>query len=146
MICGMDHIVKKRIRLKAKPEKVWRALTDPNITKKYFFNCGVYSDWKPGSRISFKGRLFLIKKIEMDGMILEVQPNRLLRYSLRNQNDKAGNSFSEVTDELIYDDGITILTITDDVGEGKGVETRYKRSLKAWNKVLKGLKKVVEAD
>jgi uncharacterized protein YndB with AHSA1/START domain len=134
----MDHIVKKRIRL--------RALTDPNITKKYFFNCGVYSDWKPGSRISFKGRLFLIKKIELDGMILEVKPNELLKYSLRNQGDRTGNSFSEVTDELMYDDGITILTVTDNVGEGKGAETRYKRSRKAWDKVLKGLKKVVETD
>src|ERR1043165_9068244 len=101
----MDHIVKKRIRLRAKPDKVWRALTDPNVTKKYFFNCGVYSDWKPGSKIAFKGTIFLIKKIELDGIILEVQPNKLLRYSLRNGSDKAGNSYSTVTDELVYDDG-----------------------------------------
>src|ERR1043165_4356167 len=140
----MDHIVKKRIRLRAKPDKVWRALTDPNITKKYFFNCGVYSDWKPGSSIKFKGRVFLIKKIELEGNILDVEPNKLLRYSLRNQSDKMGGSVSTVTDELFYEDGLTILTITDDVGSGEGAEKRYKRSLKGWDKILTGLKKIVE--
>jgi uncharacterized protein YndB with AHSA1/START domain len=140
----MDHIVKKRIRIQAKPEKVWRALTDPAITKKYFFNCGVYSDWKPGSSIKFKGRVFLIKKIELDGKILDVVPNKLLRYSLRNDSDKTGGSFSMITDELMYEDGLTILTITDDVGYGKGAEQRYKRSVKGWDKILKGLKKIVE--
>jgi uncharacterized protein YndB with AHSA1/START domain len=142
----MEHIVKKRIRIRAKPDKVWRALTDPEITKKYFYNCGVYSDWKPGSNIQFKGRMFLIKKIEMNGKILDVEPNKLLRYSLRNEGEHVHNSFSVVTDEMYYEDGLTVLTITDDVGSGKGAEKRYQRSLKGWDKILKGLKKVVEND
>jgi hypothetical protein len=39
----------------------------------------------------------------------------------------------------------TILSITDDVGQGEGAEKRYSRSLKGWDKVLKGLKELVES-
>ena len=34
------------------PAKVWQALTDPEITKNYWFNHANRSDWKPGSRWS----------------------------------------------------------------------------------------------
>lgn len=32
----MEYIVKKTIQIKANPEKVWEALTNPEKTKKYF--------------------------------------------------------------------------------------------------------------
>lgn len=140
-----DFVVRKTIRLKAKPAAVWNALTNPEKTKQYFFNCEVYSDWEAGSTIRFTGRLFLIKKIEMKGQILEIVPNKLLKYSLENEEDEVDpDSFSIVTDELTYENGETILSITDDVGQGKGAQERYERSVKGWDKILEGLKEVVE--
>ncbi|TCC87912.1 hypothetical protein EZ428_19445 [Pedobacter frigiditerrae] len=140
----MEYIVKQKIKIKAKPAEVWDALTNPEKTKEYFFNAKVFSTWKEGSRITFKGRMFLIIKFEMIGKILAIKPESLLKYTLKNSGDKKGKSFSTVTDKLTYAKGITTLTITDDVGKGEGAEKRYKRSTKGWKKVLKGLKKLVE--
>jgi uncharacterized protein YndB with AHSA1/START domain len=139
-----NFIVKKTVDIRAEPSKVWDGLTNPEKTKKYFFNCEVISDWKAGSPITFKGKIMLVKKIEMTGKILKIEPGKFLQYTLANRSSKDSNSFSTVTDELTYQDGITTLSITDDVGEGEGAEKRYQRSEKAWDKVLKRLKELVE--
>jgi len=140
-----QFVVRKNIRLKAEPAVVWDALTNPEKTKQYFFNCEVHSDWKAGSPIVWKGRIFLFKKIELKGTIVRIQPERMLRYTLKNEQDKTNpKSFSTVTEELVYQNGITTLSISDDVGTGPGAEARYNKSLKGWDSVLKGLKKLVE--
>lgn len=138
-----EFIVKKKVTIKAEPSEVWDALTNPEKTKKYFFNCEVFSKWKMGSPITFKGKIFLIKKIEMTGKILKIEPEKLLQYTIKNGEDKS-DSFSTVTDELDFKNGKTILSITDDVGQEEGAEERYKKSIKGWDKVLKGLKELVE--
>jgi len=136
-----EYIVKKKVTIKAMPSDVWDALTNPVKTKKYFFNCEVSSDWKVGSPIHFKGKIFLIKKIELSGEILKIEPGKLLQYNLRNSDN---SSVSTVTDELTYKNGKTTLSVTDNVGEGDGAEERYKKSKKGWDKILKGLKELVE--
>lgn len=140
-----SHIVNKRITITAEPQAVWEALTNPELTKKYFFHCKVYSTWQEGDSITFRGRMFLIKKIELNGKILKVVPGKLLKYTLRNNGSENGSSVSTVTDELRYVKGETILSITDDVGTGPGAEQRYERSKKGWDKVLKGLKSLLES-
>jgi uncharacterized protein YndB with AHSA1/START domain len=135
------HVVKKQIAINAPPSAVWDALTNPEKTKKYFFNCEVFSDWKTGSAIVFKGKMFLLKKIELKGEIIKIEKEKFLQYWLHNEDS---TSVSTVTDELSFEEGKTILTITDDVGEGEGAEERYERSEKGWDKVLNGLKELVE--
>src|SRR5438046_4078469 len=39
------------IYIKTTPERLWEAITDPDIRAKYNFGAGVRSDWTPGSRI-----------------------------------------------------------------------------------------------
>jgi uncharacterized protein YndB with AHSA1/START domain len=134
-------IVKKQVILDAAPTTVWNALTDPKRTKKYFFNCEVHSDWKAGSPIVFKGKLFLIKKIELYGRITKIDPGKYLQYTLHNKDSK---TFSTITEVLTYKSGKTTLSVTDHVGEGEGFEKRYKRSDRSWDKVLRRLKKFVE--
>ena len=142
-----EFVVRKKISLKAEPAEVWDALTNPEKTKQYFFNCEVYSDWEPGSTIVFTGRMFLIKKIEMKGQIVKIEPNKLLQYTLANGEDADDlDNFSTVTDELTYENGETILSITDDVGQSDGARERYERSEKGWNHILKGLNEVVERE
>ena len=38
------------IYIKTTPERLWEAITDPEIRSKYNFGVGVESDWTPGSR------------------------------------------------------------------------------------------------
>ncbi len=136
-------IVKKKIDIDATPDQVWEALTNPEKTKKYFFKCKVLSDWKTGSSITFKGKMFFIINFEMSGKILEIEPLKLLKYNLKNSNS---SSVSIVTDKLTYENGITTLTINDDVGQTEGAEKRFKKSNKGWDKILNGLKELVESD
>jgi uncharacterized protein YndB with AHSA1/START domain len=138
-----DYIVHKTIAINAAPVTVWDALTNPEKTKEYFFNCNVFSAWKAGSAIKFKGKLLFIKNIEMSGKILQIVPEKLLQYTLGNNSDEK-SWISVVTDELSYGNGITTLSITDNVGSGEGAAERYKKSLKGWDKILSGLKKMIE--
>src|SRR6478609_5359214 len=103
-----EFIVRKKVIINASPSVVWDALTNPVITKKYFFNCAVYSDWREGSSITFKGKLFLVKNIEMKGTIVKAEPGKLLKYTLHNGKAK---SQSTVTDQLTYKGGQTILSV-----------------------------------
>ena len=38
------------IYIKTTPERLWEAITDPELRAKYNFGVGVESDWTPGSR------------------------------------------------------------------------------------------------
>src|SRR5260370_27684865 len=39
------------IYIRTTPERLWEAITDPEIRSKYNFGAGVTSDWKVGSRL-----------------------------------------------------------------------------------------------
>ncbi|MCW3126277.1 MAG: hypothetical protein JWO03_1935 [Bacteroidetes bacterium] len=141
-----QHIVAKSISVKAEPAKVWEALTNPEKTKNYFFHSRVLSDWQPGSTITFKGKMFYIIPFEMTGRILNVEPGRFLQYTLKNgKKDDASAGYSTVTETLTYENGETLVSVTDDVGDGDDAGERYHRSQKGWDKILSGLKKEVES-
>lgn len=62
--------------IRTTPERLWEAITDPEIRSKYNFGAGITSDWKPGSRYVMgapgaPGPLG-------EGEILEVDPPRRL--------------------------------------------------------------------
>src|SRR5262245_33992109 len=39
------------IYIRTTPDRLWEAITDPQIRAKYNFGAGVHSDWQPGSRL-----------------------------------------------------------------------------------------------
>ncbi len=53
-----EFIVKKKVAINAESSIVWDALTNPEKTKEYFFNCEVFSDWKVGSPITLRVKSF----------------------------------------------------------------------------------------
>ena len=142
-----EHIINKSVRIKAEPAAVWDALTNPEKTKKYFFHCEVHSTWKTGEAITFKGKMFFIIDIEMTGQILQIEHGRVLKYTLKNgKSEDTDAGYSTVTDTLNYEDGETVLSITDDVGDGEGADKRMEKSEEGWDKVLAGLKELVEKE
>src|SRR6185437_11350993 len=68
------------INVHASVDQVWSALTDPAIIKQYFFGTNTITDWKKGSSILFKGE-WQGKTYEDKGTILEMEKNKLIRYS-----------------------------------------------------------------
>ena len=50
-----DLIVSKSIIVNANNDKVWKALTNPEIIKEYLYGTETLTDWKVGSEIIFQG-------------------------------------------------------------------------------------------
>lgn len=64
----------------ASPNKVWEALTKPEIIKQYFFGTDLLTNWKVGSEIIFNGE-FQGQKYQDKGRILEFLECEKLVYS-----------------------------------------------------------------
>jgi uncharacterized protein YndB with AHSA1/START domain len=68
------------IYIRTTPERLWEAITDPEIRSKYNFGAGVTSDWKVGSRLDMG-----VAKSDMElgeGEILEIDPPRRLVHTM----------------------------------------------------------------
>src|SRR6266540_2955618 len=64
------------IYIKTTPERLWEAITDSEMRRKYFFGVGVTSDWSPGSRYECVHPL--APSAIFEGENLEVDPPRRL--------------------------------------------------------------------
>lgn len=89
-----------KITIKAAPDKVWEALTNPDLIEKWQYGSQLYTTWKVGDAIKFvtewEGNTF-----EQWGTVLEYDKPVKLRYSLfaprPDLEDKPENYF-----EMIY--------------------------------------------
>jgi uncharacterized protein YndB with AHSA1/START domain len=81
-----ELIVRSSIAINAGAAKIWDVLTNPEQTKKYMFGCETVSDWEQGSSLLWKGTYEGKEMIFVKGYILEIVPNRLLKYSVIDPN------------------------------------------------------------
>jgi len=88
------------IYIKATPERIWEAITDPAIRAKYNFGAGAVSDWRPGSPIVVSAHGGTIEL--NDGVILEADPPRRLVHTMRALWSDAvkGEGYSRVAWEI----------------------------------------------
>jgi uncharacterized protein YndB with AHSA1/START domain len=73
----MSKNIEKTYKINASVDKVWEALTTPEIIKEYFFGTNAISDWKQGSSIIYRGE-WKGKAYEDKGIILKLIPEKLL--------------------------------------------------------------------
>ncbi|HEY4028428.1 MAG TPA: GNAT family N-acetyltransferase [Candidatus Dormibacteraeota bacterium] len=67
------------IEVGAPPDQVWRAITDPEITRRYVFHCDIEGEWEPGAAWRYhRGDETLI-----GGTVVEARPPHLLRLTAR---------------------------------------------------------------
>lgn len=137
------HVVTAQCEIDAAPDKVWEALTDPELIKKYMFGSEVKTDWKPGSPITWQGE-FEGRKYEDKGEIIAVEPRRRLEVThfspLTGQEDRPEN-YHRVLYELQQTDGGTSVRLTQD-NSSSAEEAEH--SAANWQMMLDGLKKVAE--
>jgi uncharacterized protein YndB with AHSA1/START domain len=133
-----------RITIAASIQKVWNALTVPELVKRWQYDSELHTDWKPGSSIRFRteweGTVY-----EQWGSILEVNPCSLIRYTLfapaPGREDLPENYF-EMSYLLSEKEGKVILEIVrDDHKPG----TRQEETQNGDNPVLSMLKSVCES-
>jgi uncharacterized protein YndB with AHSA1/START domain len=137
------HVATAECEIDAPPDKVWRALTDPELIKKYMFGSEVKTDWQPGSPITWKGE-FEGREYEDKGEIISVDPGRRLevtRFSpLTGQEDRPEN-YHRVRYELQQTTGGTSVRLSQD-NSSSAEEAEH--SAANWQMMLDGLKNVVE--
>lgn len=125
--------------------KVWQALTDPDQIQKYMVGSRVETDWKQGSPITWKGE-YEGKKYVDKGKILEVEHERRLKlthFSPLSSEEDAPENYHTLVYELEDNDGTTHVSLSQDNNKD---EKAAEHSRANWQKMLSGLKEVVEAD
>src|SRR5947209_6983769 len=73
---GGELVQRFEIEIAATPEQVWDAITNPEMTRRYYFDTAVESDWKAGAEYVYRAAN---GQPAMQGTILEIEPFRLLR-------------------------------------------------------------------
>jgi uncharacterized protein YndB with AHSA1/START domain len=145
-------VVKSIITINAPAIKVWDALVNPELTKKYMFGCETVSDWQPGSQLLWKGHYEGREMIFVKGIVLEIRPPAFLKYTVIDPNsgmEDIPENYLNVSYSLEEKDGATILTVLQDGFEtAADGEKRYKDTYnngEGWNPILVEIKKLVEA-
>jgi uncharacterized protein YndB with AHSA1/START domain len=138
------RIATAETEINASRSEVWQALTDPDQIQKYMFGSRVETDWKPGSRRTWKGE-YEGTTYEDKGEILEVVQERRLKvthFSPLSGKEDAPENYHTLVYELEENDGTTHVSLSQDNNPS---EEAAEHSRANWAKMLAGLKEVVEA-
>ena len=129
------------IYIKATPERVWEAITTPEIRAKYNFGAGVTSDWTPGSR-HVTAHPKVPGGLLGDGVNLEVDPPRRLVQTMNALwgEDVKSEGTSRITWEIEPVGDSCRLTVTHDQLREGANEQLYG----GWPMILSGLKTWLE--
>jgi uncharacterized protein YndB with AHSA1/START domain/DNA-binding transcriptional ArsR family regulator len=132
------------IYIKTTPERLWHAITDPEMRSRYAFGVSVHSDWEPGSSYrSVAGETTVGPGMAIsEGENLEVDPPRRLVQSFRAlwSDEVKGEGTSRVTWEIErIEDSCRLTVIHDQLREGANEELYG-----GWPMVLSGLKTLLE--
>src|SRR5215210_273245 len=128
------------IYIRTTPERLWEAITDGELRRKYNFGVGVRSDWTPGSR--YEGVHPMAPGPLLEGENLEVDPPRRLVQSFTAlwSEDVQREGASRVTWEIEPVGDSCRLTVTHDgLREGANAEI-----FGGWPQILSGLKTLLE--
>jgi uncharacterized protein YndB with AHSA1/START domain len=128
------------IYIKTTPERLWEAITNPEMRRIYSFGVGVISDWTPGSL--YQATSPMAPEPISEGENLEVDPPRRLVQSYRARwgDDVKAEGTSRVTWEIQpVGDSCRLLVTHDQLREGAN-EQLYG----GWPMILSGLKTLLE--
>jgi uncharacterized protein YndB with AHSA1/START domain len=147
-MADVKHMVEKHVMaespkhvyevyLRATPEEVWRAITDSELTKQYYYDNTVESDWTPGSPIVYRNP---DGTEAITGEIVEADaPRRLVHtFFFPGTNE----SPSRCTWTIEPRGEATLLILTHDGFDGE--TDTFKSVAHGWVPVLSGLKTLVE--
>ena len=139
---GQEEQMEKvyEIYIKTTPERLWKAITDPEMRSKYNFGVRIRSDWKPGS--SYESSHPAGPGPLVEGENVEVDPPRRLVQSMTAlwSDDVKREGTSTITYEIEPVGDSCRLTVThSDLREG-GNDEIYG----GWPMILSGLKTLLE--
>jgi uncharacterized protein YndB with AHSA1/START domain/DNA-binding transcriptional ArsR family regulator len=128
------------IYIRTTPERLWEAITDPQIRGKYNFGMEVHSDWTPGARMEMGSPK--ADALLGEGEVLEVDPPRRLVHTMTALwgEDVKSEGASRVTWEIEpVGDSCRLLVTHDQLREGANDQLYG-----GWPMILSGLKTWLE--
>ena len=135
--------IEKQVSFPVEKSKVWDALINPEIIKKYLFGTEVLSDWKEGSPLIFRGK-WEGKPFEDKGNILKIEEEKLFQYNywsgFSGLPDSLDN-YSLVTYSIYGNELETKLILTQ---EGFANEQARSHSEISWDIVLQNMMDILE--
>jgi uncharacterized protein YndB with AHSA1/START domain len=138
-------IAEASVLINAPVDRVWRALTTPEMIRKYLMGTEVTCEWKPGSPITFEGE-YQGRKYKDKGEIKKIEPPRTLQMtywsSMGGKVDKPEN-YNLVTYDLAPVEGMAKLTVTQD---NVATENEKEHAAGNWKMVLAKLRTVMEQE
>jgi uncharacterized protein YndB with AHSA1/START domain len=128
----------------ATPEKLWQALTDGALTRKYWYGRRVESDWKVGSPVTFWYEAADGEAVSDRGIVLESRRPRRLSYTFHVEfiDELRDAHPSRVTFEIEPGGDEVKLTLTHDGFEPGSKILEACRS--GWPAILGSLKSLLE--
>lgn len=129
------------IYIRAAPDAIWRAITETELTLRYYYGSAVESDWRPGSPF----RMTIGDELQIEGTITEADPPRRLVQAWHGMWDEgmAADPPGTVTWEIAEAmPGVALLTLTHD-GLVAG-STTLEQVTGGWPYILSGLKTLLE--
>lgn len=126
------------IFIRATPAEIWRALTDPVLTRDYYYGTAIVSDWTPGARWTSEAD----DELYLEGEVLEIEePHRLVQtFHVAIEKPAADDPPSTVTWETTPMGDASRLRL---IHDGMGAATRdYVED--GWELILSGLKTLLE--
>jgi uncharacterized protein YndB with AHSA1/START domain len=143
---GEDETMERvyEIYIKATPERVWHAITDPAMRRRFSFGVTVESEWTPGSTYrAITGEETVAPGMTIsEGENLEVDPPHRLVQTFRALwgDDVRGEGTSRVTWELEpVGDSCRLRVIHDELREGANEQL-----FGGWPMILSGMKTLLE--
>lgn len=136
--------VSESIEINAGPSKVWNALTNPEVIKKYLYGTETITDWSVGSEIIFQGE-YNGQKFKDKGIVKENIVNKLLSYKywsgFSGLEDKPENYSLVIYELQSIDDNKIKFTWTQ---KGFANEKAYEHSKSGMIELLKKIKNIIE--
>jgi len=131
-----------QVFIRATPERIWEAITNPEFTRKYFYGTRAEYDLRPGG--AYKSVGDESGNVIVEGEVLEVDEPRSLVQSWRFLYDPelAEEGFTKVSWEIEATEGdVSKLTVTHELEEAPKTAAHVAGG---WSYILSGLKTLLE--
>ena len=127
--------------IRTTPEKLWKALLEPEFTRQYWFDSAQESEWKPGSPWRIK---FSDGRVTDSGEVVEIDRPKKLVLKWRHEIDPelTGEGYSRMTYELEPRGELVKLTVTHVMDKS---ESKFITAVSGgWPIILASLKSLLE--
>ncbi|HEX3437176.1 MAG TPA: SRPBCC domain-containing protein [Pseudacidobacterium sp.] len=140
--------IRKSIEVNARPEALWRVLTENAFIQQYMFGCVAETDWKPGSPLLWKGAAD--GKVYVKGDVVKVEAPHRLEYTVIDPNNSAIADIPENYLAMTYEvrnnggDSSIFELIQGDYAKVAQGQQRYEDTLKGDDYILVKIKELAE--